>query len=603
MNRKYILRIIIFFVVLLPILAKPLPTQAQEFAFDFDVLYQVAESGVTEVRQNITVTNLVTNYYAQNYTLTITSEKIDAVTAETAQGELSTLVEQGDGQTVITVNFPQATVGIGQHFTFTLAYQSRDIASRKGRIWEIIIPGIEETPATRTYRTRLSVPKVFGNPAYLSPPPREDGTWTLSELTGRGITAAYGESQVFTFNLIYYLENSREQEEQQEITLPPDTAFQKVILTRLSETPENVILDQDGNWLARYRILPGKSKKIIAEGSILIYSKPNNDFRLPLPYETQELYTSSQPYWEATPEMVSLAQKLKDPHSIYDFVVATLTYDYNRIEPGIQRLGAREAYLHPDRAVCMEFSDLFVTLTRAAGIPAREVHGFAYTTNSRLQPLSLVTDVLHAWVEYYDYQRQLWIPVDPTWGNTTRGVDYFTQLDFNHLAFAILGVRSDYPFPAGSFRRNVAEKNVYVEFSTELPVVPESRIDVSVKLLQPAISGRTTSGTVRLHNLGQVSYKNADFAITADVPVAYHTPNLTLIPPYGYLDIAFTLSNPISLTSRKQKLLILLNGKSTTKEIESLPIFFHPVILGGAVAFGGSWFLLLYVKRRRTGKS
>jgi len=54
-------------------------------------------------------------------------------------------------------------------------------------------------------------------------------------------------------------------------------------------------------------------------------------------------------------------------------------------------------------AVCLEYTDLFVTLARAAGIPSRSIEGFAYTKNSRLRPLSLVDDVLHAWVQYYDF--------------------------------------------------------------------------------------------------------------------------------------------------------------------------------------------------------
>ena len=57
----------------------------------------------------------------------------------------------------------------------------------------------------------------------------------------------------------------------------------------------------------------------------------------------------------------------------------------------------------------MEFTDLFVAIARAAGIPARESVGYAYTTNSRLRPLSLVTDVLHAWPEYYDADKKIWV--------------------------------------------------------------------------------------------------------------------------------------------------------------------------------------------------
>jgi len=54
----------------------------------------------------------------------------------------------------------------------------------------------------------------------------------------------------------------------------------------------------------------------------------------------------------------------------------------------------------------MEFTDLFIALSRAAGIPAREINGFAYTDDIRLRPLDLVTDMLHAWPEYYDEEKE-----------------------------------------------------------------------------------------------------------------------------------------------------------------------------------------------------
>ena len=94
----------------------------------------------------------------------------------------------------------------------------------------------------------------------------------------------------------------------------------------------------------------------------------------------------------------------------------------------------------------MEFTDLFITIARSAGIPAREVNGFAYTENPDIQPLSLVNDVLHAWPEYYDSEKGVWIPVDPTWGSTTGGVDYFSKLDLRHFTFVVHGKDSTKPY-------------------------------------------------------------------------------------------------------------------------------------------------------------
>jgi len=92
----------------------------------------------------------------------------------------------------------------------------------------------------------------------------------------------------------------------------------------------------------------------------------------------------------------------------------------------------------------MEFTDTFITLVRALGIPAREINGYAYAQNDRLRPLGLEQDVLHSWPEYYDFASQTWQQVDPTWGNTTGGLDYFHKFDLDHFTFKTLLIEYDY---------------------------------------------------------------------------------------------------------------------------------------------------------------
>lgn len=60
---------------------------------------------------------------------------------------------------------------------------------------------------------------------------------------------------------------------------------------------------------------------------------------------------------------------------------------------------------------CTEHSQLFVTLARAAGLPAREVSGFVYGGDHDAPSLGG-----HAWVEVFVDGR--WIGMDPTWEET-----------------------------------------------------------------------------------------------------------------------------------------------------------------------------------------
>jgi len=153
--------------------------------------------------------------------------------------------------------------------------------------------------------------------------------------------------------------------------------------------------------------------------------------------------------------------------SIYSFVVSKLKYNYGRLSSKISRLGASEALKYPDQAVCTEFSDLFISLAKENGFYARELQGYGFTSDIYLRPLSTKSDVLHSWPEYFDEKNQIWVPLDPTWENTS-GIDYFSSLDLNHIVFAIHGKKSDYPYPAGSYKLDENSQDIQITPSSEL---------------------------------------------------------------------------------------------------------------------------------------
>src|SRR3989344_2583826 len=153
----------------------------------------------------------------------------------------------------------------------------------------------------------------------------------------------------------------------------------------------------------------------------------------------------------------------------------------------------------------MEFTVLFIALARAAGIPAREVNGFAYTQNEKERPLSLVKDVLHAWPEYYDSDIQTWVMVDPTWGNTTGGVDYFYTLDFDHFAFVIKGVNSSYPIPAGGYKisQDLQTKDININFGDNFGT-PTQTLSLSENFSDNYFSGANIQGNILIRNVGNL---------------------------------------------------------------------------------------------------
>jgi len=580
---------------LLLVLASCTTAKAADFSFDYDVTYAVKDTGTTHVRQNIIITNETTQYYPRNYTLTISSNSVTNVNARDS-GPITPEVSLNNDETTITVPFNTIAAGIHKELPFTLEYDLDEVATLKGGIWEIIIPGTEKKEDVNSYTITLATPDSFGSPAYFSPLKKAtDLVWEWPEHAGRGISAAFGNLQSFAFTLHYHLFNDSSRSELQEITLPPDTAFQKIIINSMSETPQSVRTDTDGNWLATISLSPRSEKEIIASGTAYLFIKPQPGFAQKLSDADYQTYTSNQPYWDQSEEIIAKAKELKTAENIYNFVVSHLQYDYSRLEPGIERLGAKTAYAYPGRSVCMEFSDLFVALARSAGIPAREIHGYAYTTNSRLQPLSLGADILHAWAEYYDDNRQLWIPVDPTWGNTTHGVNYFHQLDFNHVAFAILGVDSGYPYPAGAFRTSNNQKDVFIEFTTPDPKMPQPEFLLKFPPFMFTISGFKTTIPITVANTGSVLIPRLVLTTTTFNARAQTESQL---PPFATTVVPLQINPGIVWAGGKTPFVVTADGQEFSSTITVIPIYV-PVAAGAfAVALFG--ILILHVKRKLT---
>lgn len=549
-------------------------TYAADFSVDYSIAYTVVENGTTNVTQQVSLTNKQTNLYAQQYAIIIDSSQISNVTAFDSKGSIRPQIQQKDTKTEIILSFNDAVVGIGKTLNFTLSYQDDNIAKKNGTIWEINIPGIAEDQDLGNYTITLKVPQSFGPPAYLVPEPTKGYTWTKEQLLQGGVSGAFGEKQVFELSLSYFLENTKNQTIITEIALPPSTAFQQVILQSIDPQPLEVVTDEDNNWLARYKLPPESSQQITANVLTELFLTPR-DVAYPLDPSEEQQFLQQTPYWQVNNATIqSLAQQLKTPKAIYDYVVQTLSYDYDRINQQITRKGAIQALKTPNHSVCMEFTDTFIAIARAAGIPARQAVGYGYTTNPKLRPLSLVSDVLHAWPEYYDREKQIWIPIDPTWANTTGGVDYFNKLDFNHIVFAYNGIRDDYPYPVGFYRKEGRTgKDVEIQFRNAVPNSEVSNVQIQFDTSKRIPAGFTSYGTLDIKNKDRIAAEGV--AVTIDSPTLgiYIEKKLPVVPPYGHLKIPFSFKTKDYLILDKGTIRATVNGTTYTHTVDITPAY------------------------------
>ncbi len=549
------------------------------------VLYRITEDAKAHVTHQVKLTNLTTNYYASEYSLFLGFKDIADITAFDSQGPIDVSINEEENGTQIHLVFNDKIVGKGKVLSFTISYQTNEVAFRNGRIWEIDIPRIKEGPDLKDYTTSVSVPASFGSPTYIKPSTiKSDGLNFKKEDVLKGISIVFGEYQLFDFTLNYHLKNSRLYPVITEIALPPQTAYQEILLEQLIPEPLTVYIDKDGNWLAKYRLEGLQRLDVKAQGRARLSYIPDPAKTTPL--ENPAEYLKPQKYWEALdPAILEAAKKLKSPREIYDYVVKTLKYDFSRIEKSLPRAGAAEVLSKPASAICMEFTDLFVALARAAGIPAREVDGFAYTGNERLRPLSLVKDILHAWPEYYDSEKNLWIAVDPTWGNTS-GIEYFDIFDFNHFAFVIKGHDSQYPSPAGSYKEpsDFAKKDVEVTFAKDNLFEEKESITITTDFAKQIMAGFPIKGTFTVANYGNMIFNEKSFQLsTQNLFPKIQKVNINPIPPFGKTAVNVQLASTSYFDSFATELVATLGKQEFKRKIQILPFYlvYLPWIGGG----------------------
>ncbi len=581
---------------------------AGEFATTYDVVYDVGESGVTTVTEKVNLRNLTSEFYANQFRLIIGATQISDIKASDGGGAMQVTTEQKNTSTIITVKFNQQVVGLNKSWDWTLQFKSKDFAEKIGKVWEIRVPKVSETSNLEGYNLTLAVPVLFGDPTIISPTPKSQTTTSgkvfltfgKDQLKQSGVSASFGNQQLFDFDLSYHLENNNLVPILTSVALPPDTAFQDVIYQRITPTPLNVTVDDDGNYLAWFRLKRSEKMDVKAVGSAKLYTaskikNPTLDIKL------RKQYTQADKYWEKDhPQIIAKLTEIlgtnppQDPAEkakiIYQYVVNHLKYDPRRLSDpsgGVERLGAVTVLNNPSQAVCMEFTDLFIALARSAGIPTRELNGYAYTSNTTIRPLSLTKDILHSWPEFWD-EKKGWIMVDPTWENTTGGVDYFNKLDLNHFTFVVKGVSSGDPIPAGSYKYLGQDfRDVKVDLSDN-DFLGSSYLDVQIDAPDPVLAGFPGKIKVKVSNIGNSVYPSNSFLISADKLTILEGDKQKLgpIPSFGQASFELNIRTKSLFDKFNDEIIVLIGSGKYTSSVTVKPFLIfqtYPLMAFGVV--------------------
>ncbi len=497
-NAKLFYRIISFFLLFFFLLPIRVWAQGENVRVKYEAEYFLGTKGDARVVFKIKMKNLRSDVYVKKFTLAFPSSfEIDNLEAYgNGDIKLEPKVEEKGDRIVIAVELKNPSIGKGTENNIRLEFLQKKLIRIEGNIWEIILPTVERKgEEVEGYSVKVILPEGGKKKLSLAKPKPDliqGRTIFWNDVKSKVLYAVFGSPQYYKLDLKYAVENPKLVPVFTYIAFPPETLYQKILIDSISPKPSEVKIDEDGNYLGKYFLKPKERLEVRFKGYAEVFSKPREEFYpvLRKRIEKQRPYLLRETkYWQLGDSVISVSKRnlssREKARIIFNFVVNKLSYDFNKVsQRKILRLGATKALENPQSAVCTEFTDLFIALARENGILAREVQGFGYSQDRRFRPLSLITDVLHAWPEYYDEERKVWVPVDPTWQDTS-GIDYFSSLDFNHIAFVIHGKSDIYPLPAGAYKIE-DRKDVSI-----LPVsfIPKEKVVLTASLKTDGILG------------------------------------------------------------------------------------------------------------------
>jgi hypothetical protein len=539
------------------------PVRAADFRASYNIEYFIRDNdpqNYTKTSYTISLTNLQPDLIIKKFTLVFPrSFGIGSIVAKDDRGSITPVVTEKDRTTETSFELNNPTPGLNEVNTMYLDFLQSNIFRSKGTIWEVFIPTLEGKEGD-THTITVYLPPGKHRKLSLAKPAPDLVTFdkvVWNNYHGKSIYAVFGEEQRYNLSLTYHLTNPNVYRVYTDIALPPDTLYQKIIEGSLIPPPDSVYSDEDGNYMARYNLDIKEEKQVQFKGIAEIYTIPRSDYKSFVQKQFQDEQRSlfnAQPFWKLDNETSVTSSNIKDH---YDYTLQTLTYNFNRVIKGNSRMGASQALRFPDQAVCTEFSDLLIASARQRGLYVREIQGFAFANEQELRPVQEESDILHSWVEYYDKEKNIWIPIDPTWQDTS-GIDYFNSFDFNHIVFAIHGKKADYPYPAGSYKSVAGGRDIIIEPTTSI-LTENKKISGELSSLPLPTNTDLFSVDLTVKNEGNVTMWDIPLDIIAENAVV-DMPKLTishLLPrekkkisisfkpksSFFYQDVQFTISH------------------------------------------------------------
>jgi|GEM_PF-803391 len=479
----FLIRLFLYFAFSLFFIFFSPPVFSQDFETDYQVYYYLNQTqpDLVTVDFKIKVNHRRSDIRLKKFSLSFQSFfAIDQLVAYLNNQPIDTQINNDGRLITITVEIPDNFfVNKESSYDVNLKFIQKNLGSINGNIYELILPTVSNVDNFK-YRAIVILPNSFNRKISLAKPKptvisNNQIIWDNPKV--KTIYATFGDKQIYKTQIYYRLKNDRFIPIYTEVAFPPDTLYQQIFINQIVPEPITTYSDEDGNLIGKYLLKPKEDRSILFDGKIVVFSQPRDEIKTLIrqKIKTQERYLLRESNdWQI--DNIERFSNLKEINDIYYYIVNEFKYDYTRLAKKTSRVGANIA-LNEKTGVCTEFTDSFIALAREKGFFAREIQGFGFTAEPQLRPITLSSDILHSWPEFFDRRINLWIPIDPTWENTS-GIDYFNSFDFNHIVFAIHGKESRYPVPAGAYK-TTNSKDVLID---AINIEPLAKINLNISL-------------------------------------------------------------------------------------------------------------------------
>lgn len=422
-------------------------------------------------------------YTVSNWSIYIPSGDAYGIVVENENGPLPFTSTASGDWTSLEINLMQ-DISAGQTFRLKVSYLSQDNIQPIGPERDLLMWTISDSVPKDSVSLTVKVPNSYGivswDPQFMTVTDDTNETVlhgqvaNVSADTNLVLNVKYA-AKVVRYDVVYeYLFNntgsSTDFTPEFELLIYTQSINQENALYSSNPAPIYTWNDSSNNLRAKYtfaQINPGNLANItvsyqteITLPSMIDPSSPGRLSDIPSGYLG---YTSADKYWEVNnPTIVSLAHNLTRNdqtvlgmvNAIYNFTTTNISYDYGKyyeIISGIptERYGAVKTFLL-GKGVCEDITDLFVTLCRAAGIPATETTGPIYSQDGLMG-----IGETHTWADVY-VPGYGWLEVDPTWKE-------FGLLDGRHIAESTFSNSSDPEWIIlGNFQSGTYEVMTYI---------------------------------------------------------------------------------------------------------------------------------------------